>query len=205
MTPRGVSSRIVFWMVFVVSLLPTAFFVFLSYVELNETIEHLHQSESTSTLEFAQQRLSSIDDPGTIAIALRAYLEFDTIQNRQARAQSSLAARTWIRYMTCAFGGILIFVGAIFVLAKIETPSMSEIAGAHGDASLSLKSASPGVVMLVVGATLMITPNFAKQTIQVWDRPTFFESLTSFGNDPSPPPSSSEVAQKFLDELENKP
>jgi hypothetical protein len=76
--------------------------------------------------------------------------------------------------MSSVFGSVVTFIGAVFVLARIETSSDSTISAKN----INLKSSSPGILMVGVGAALMISPNFAPQEIKTIDgnvymRPSF--------------------------------
>ena len=107
-----------------------------------------------------------------------------------------------MRFMSSGFGGILIFIGAIFLLSRIETSSESTVSGKGGSAGFSTKSSSPGVVMVVVGALLMISPNFATQKIKVEDSyPSVAPGLSvEAGWRPSDTPKAEEIIKRLMRE-----
>ena len=131
----GVRQDFIFWAVFIVILTPFSWFMYQSYQGLNRIIDNLYLDSSSITRAYVDQ--IAADGPGEILS--RTVLEFDTLTNRNARSISFIATRTWLRFMSSAFGGILIFVGAIFILSKIEAGE-TKIDGSSGGVSISVVS-----------------------------------------------------------------
>ena len=205
----GIASRVVFWTVFAAAVVPSAWFVATSFFGLQKIVDHIHKSNSGTTLEYLGQQPSPDDDIATIQEIIRAHLEFDTIKNRQARANSALATRTWLRFMSSGFGSILILVGAIFLLSKVETRSESAATGHTIGAEFSIKSTSPGIIMVFVGAVLMVSPNYATQEIKAQDGWVYVSPLAAAtgtdsglesGERPSDSPEAIEVLSKIRSE-----
>lgn len=184
----GVPARVVFWTVFIVAIAPSGWFVWTSVHGLQSIIEEIHKGNSRTTLNYLKEYTTANSETDSLKDVVRAHLELDTISNRQARANSALATRTWLRFMSSGFGSILIFVGAIFLLSKVESTSPISAAGQGAGSGFSFKSTSPGIVMVLIGAGLMISPNFASQKITAMEAP-----LYTLGA-PSPAPASAQVS-----------
>lgn len=65
-------------------------------------------------------------------------------------------SRVWARYLGFVTGMILALVGAVFVLGKLREEATEVQTGTSG-AMLSLRSASPGLIMAILGVALMAT------------------------------------------------
>jgi hypothetical protein len=85
----------------------------------------------------------------------QAVLEADLIARRYHQANVVLMSSVWSRYLGFVTGMTLALVGAAFILGQIDTDT-SELGGRGGGWELSLKSASPGLVLSVLGVVLMI-------------------------------------------------
>jgi hypothetical protein len=85
-----------------------------------------------------------------ILVKLEAYL----IERRYHQASALLMSGLWIRYLGFITGMILALVGASFVLGKLQEPA-SEVAGKSALIDFSVKSASPGIILAVLGVALM--------------------------------------------------
>lgn len=71
------------------------------------------------------------------------------------RASASLLLSLWTRNMGFVTGMILALVGAMFILSRLADAG-SELTAAQGALTGSLKTSSPGIVLAVLGAVLMI-------------------------------------------------
>lgn len=81
-------------------------------------------------------------------------LEREAIARRYNQGNLLIATRLWTRLMGFVTGMILALVGAAFVLGKLAEDT-SELSAAGSGVSVSLKSASPGVILCVLGTILM--------------------------------------------------
>lgn len=171
----GVNPRTVFFLGFIAAALPSVWFIATSYFAVTDTVEYIHDNRSQETLTYLKALVDNQRDVSEIEIIVRAHLEYDTLNNRQGRSNSALASRTWLRFMSSGFGSIVIFIGAVYVLARIETkiPTNIDAEGVKTNLKVSLRSTSPGIVMVLIGGFLMITPNFAKQNIRTHDVGTY--------------------------------
>lgn len=192
----GVRSSVVFWTVFAAVLVPSTWFVGSSYLGLQDILAKLHVTQSSQTVAyFKEKRPIAPSD-----LMIRAHLEYDTLWNRQGRTISFLATRTWLRFMSSVFGAILIFVGSIYLLCRIEA-SRSEMNGKYGELKVSLITSSPGIIMLIVGAALMMTPNIVDQPIETFD-PTYVPPVIDSVNALESRPSETPYAENILKNIE---
>jgi hypothetical protein len=86
-----------------------------------------------------------------LAAAMEAYL----VERRYHQASVMLMSGVWTRYLGFVTGMVLALVGASFILGKLEgTPTALEGKGAGIEGSL--RTASPGLILVVLGAALML-------------------------------------------------
>jgi hypothetical protein len=107
-------------------------------------------------------------------------LESSTLDRHYHQATTLVLSRLWKNYLGFVTGMILALVGAAFVLGKLEGPD-SEL-GAKGEAGeLSFKSASPGLMLAVLGVILMVTTVVVHTDITVTNQAIYlrpYESLS---------------------------
>ena len=82
-------------------------------------------------------------------------LEAASLAKRHHQANVLLMSRVWVRYLGFVTGMILSLIGGIFILGKLSTP-VSEVTTNANVANFSIKSASPGIILAVLGVVLMI-------------------------------------------------
>lgn len=142
---------------------------------------------------------SAATSPGTSdpAVSLEVY----AIRQRYQHNAIILASRSWIIYLGFITGMILAMVGATFVLGKIQEPS-SELVAKGSGAELSFKSASPGLILAVLGTALMISTMAFRADMSVSDVPLYFRGTVlpaternSQGSQPEALPSKSAAKQ----------
>ncbi len=95
-------------------------------------------------------------------------LEAYALQRRHHQANVLLMSRVWARYLGFVTGMILAFIGGVFILGKLETPE-TELEARSGQTGMTIKSASPGLILASLGVVLMITTIVVHQEIQVTD------------------------------------
>jgi len=103
-------------------------------------------------------------------------LEDNALQRRHHQANVLLMSRIWVKYLGFVTGMILAFVGAVFILGKLEE-SRSEVATKTSSFELSFSSASPGIILTILGSLLMITTIFTNPVIEVNDKAVFLQNL----------------------------
>jgi hypothetical protein len=101
-------------------------------------------------------------------------MEINTVKRRYHQVNSALASRVWIRYIGFVTGMILAMVGAVFILGKLQGPR-SELDAKFQETELSFKSASPGIVLSLLGAILMITTIVTHHKIDMIDQSVYLQ------------------------------
>ncbi len=171
-------SNATFWLTYCLILTATAWFVGSSFVGMNAIIDGIENENSKRSVETLQHIYKS----GQVDHNLLAWisLEYDALENRQSRADSLLATRTWLRFMNAAFGSILVMSGAIFILSRVRV-GKAEVEATTADFKIAIASSSPGIFMLFVGAFMVCAPLFTSQRIIVEDGaayPAFYQPTT---------------------------
>ncbi len=102
---------------------------------------------------------------GTVRLKALITLEANSFQNQYHQANILLMARLWTSYIGFVTGMILATVGAGFILGKLREP-FTELETKFSGANMSLKSASPGLILAILGTCLMITTLVAHHNIE---------------------------------------
>lgn len=95
-------------------------------------------------------------------------LEGNALQRRYHQANVLLMSRIWTGYLGFVTGMILALVGATFILGKLRESKSRVDAGSEGW-KFSMTSASPGLILAVLGTILMITTILGRYEIKVND------------------------------------
>jgi hypothetical protein len=99
-------------------------------------------------------------------------LEIDALARRYHQANVLLMARVWVTYLGFVTGMILSLVGAAFILGRLQEP-VSELGAQAPQVSLTVKSASPGVILVGLGTLMMIVATLTNHRIEVSDNPLY--------------------------------
>jgi hypothetical protein len=114
------------------------------------------------------------DEQMRLANAKAAYsLEREIIARKYNQNNLAFASRLWTRFMGFVTGMILALVGAAFVLGKLDM-ERSEVSATASGVSLTLRSASPGVLLAVFGTILMATSIAVPATITTRETAVYF-------------------------------
>lgn len=184
-------ERRLFSTLLAVLLLPSAFFIGVSYVQLNQVLVTINKPMESKAAEL----LASTAADGKIDIAA-VFLERDVMAYRHQRTTALLATRTWMRFMSLIFGALLVVIGCSFVLGRVSGPvyegevSVSEVSG-------NLKSSSPGLFLIAAGIVLVAIPNLSTQMIQTDDASSYFTPAIG-GDRGAGSPTQSEVDQVMI-------
>jgi len=100
-------------------------------------------------------------------------LEREVLARRYNQAGIAFETRLWTRFMGFVTGMVLALVGAAFVLGKLHTDRNELEAGAKGF-SLTLRSASPGVMLAVLGTVLMVISIAIQATAITSEKAVYF-------------------------------
>ncbi len=117
--------------------------------------------------------ISANDQMSVRRLEYAANLEAYVITRRYHQAAVSLASNLWLRYLGFVTGMILALVGASFILGKLQE-SASEITGKLSAVDFSLKTASPGIILAVLGVILMYATIVDVDTLELKDTATYF-------------------------------
>lgn len=104
-------------------------------------------------------------------------LERELIIRRYNQANLTLTTRLWTRLMGFITGMILALVGAAFILGKLseDFSEATAKAGPPGQEWMfSVRSASPGIVLVVMGTVLMALSISIQATYSVEDKAIYF-------------------------------
>ena len=116
-------------------------------------------------------------------------LERDIIRRRYGQTNMSIATRLWTRLMGFITGMILALVGAAFILGKLKE-DVSEAAAKAGlpgqELSFSVRSASPGIVLAVMGTVLMALSISIQSNFSTEDQAIYFDRVTPTSTPPKP-------------------
>lgn len=100
-------------------------------------------------------------------------LEHDGLGMRNKRAISALYMRAYTQFLALIAGTVLSLLGAVFVLARVDSVATTSDA-TIGGMKWALSSSSPGIIVSIVGAVLIGGVVYlASDAIQVFDAPVF--------------------------------
>jgi hypothetical protein len=97
-----------------------------------------------------------------------ALLEASAMQQRYHQASVLLMSRVWVRYLGFVTGMILCLVGATFILGRMEEPE-STISATKAEWGLALRTASPGIILALLGTVLIVSTIVTHHPIEVSD------------------------------------
>jgi hypothetical protein len=103
-------------------------------------------------------------------------LESEIVGRRYHLAGALLAGRVWQLYLGFVTGMILSLVGAVFILGKLKE-SESESSLESASIKATLKSSSPGLVLAILGVSLMVMTIGTNHKIEVEDRPHYLTDM----------------------------
>lgn len=103
-----------------------------------------------------------------------AQLEGSVLAHRYHQANVFLMSRVWARYLGFVTGMILALVGAAFILGKLREET-TELSAEGIGGTFSFRSASPGLVLAVLGVILMTTTIVTHHQISTADSPVYIQ------------------------------
>jgi hypothetical protein len=149
----------------------TLFFIIASSIQLaflHRAILRSPQLEIQSnlpTLPIDREHQTSADYLSASRLRALIVLESTSLDRHYHQANVLLMSRVWIHYLGFVTGMILALLGAAFILGKLREPSSEFQAKSSGIAEFSLKTASPGLILAVLGVMLMMTTIVAHHEI----------------------------------------
>jgi hypothetical protein len=106
------------------------------------------------------------------AIKTYCLLDQDLTARRYSLAASGVTGALWTRYFTCVGALIMVAVGSIFILMKLEVKQgEAELKG--GAWEVGLKTSSPGLALTVIGAALLVAAAYTPARFDMADGPGF--------------------------------
>lgn len=145
--------------------------------DIDEALSFMQQQPATSESIIEETRLKAL-----------VMLEGNMADNLYHQANALLMARIWTSYIGFLTGMILAMVGATFVLGKLREPQ-SEF-GAKGNLmEVSFKSTSPGLILTVLGATLMLATILTHHEIKASHQAIYLREMPPYALDNAIKPS----------------
>lgn len=134
------------------------FFAVVSVIELRALYPRIEQRPLDLASDFAAFEQAAPEaargDVDYLRFKTLALLEADALHRRYHQATAMLLARVWTRQLGFVTGMILALVGAAFVLGRLQERA-STVEFDAKVARASIVSASPGLVLAVLGSVLM--------------------------------------------------
>ena len=120
-------------------------------------------------------RDKSISEAGRVSLVkwrTLAAAESEVLNRRYRYANTNLVAAVWLRYLGFVTGMILSLLGAALLWGKLNVPT-AELSGEGAGIKRQLKTSSPGLILCVLGAVLMMTAMLNRYEISVVDKPVY--------------------------------
>jgi hypothetical protein len=176
----------------------TAFFCVSNVVQMYVINNRIQQSGELN-LEPALSILQG-DDKTDPAMKLeyarfktQALLEGHALQNRYHQASVIIMGRVYIVYLGFITGMVLAMVGATFILGKMRETE-SHMSAESSVVKVSLTSASPGLLLALMGTILMLATIWSRADVEVTDRSLYMPrpgvAYETTGGDSSAQPTS---------------
>jgi len=137
-----------------------------------ENCPKLNLEPAMSLLDSAGFDLTEMDKLDLARWETLSTLEGYTLERRYHQANVLLMSRIWKKYLGFVTGMILALVGAAFILGKLREPT-STLDAETGIWKFSLTTASPGLLLALLGTILMITTIVTHKKIEVQDKSTY--------------------------------
>lgn len=132
-----------------------------------------------------QPALTSASPEDTLRLHVLAALEADIVARRYHQANVTLMAAIWSKYLGFLTGMTLALVGAAFVLGQLSTRD-NELIGKAAVGEVTLRTASPGLVLAVAGVLLMVVTIVNRNEVMTYDNATYLgEGNLSVGGRPN--------------------
>jgi hypothetical protein len=155
------------------------FFFVVSLIQINGLNNKIHQSNeidlksALSLLEQSNEKTLADDTKlDYTRWKTLSTLEASSLQLRYRQASVLLMFNVWTRYLGFVTGMILALVGSSFILGKLREPD-SKIDTSSSSWKFSLTTASPGLMLTLLGTILMITTLIKTFEVNVSDGPAY--------------------------------
>jgi hypothetical protein len=166
-------KRLLPFMVVVLSLVMLFFFTASAFqlYYLHQRIERSPELDLNPALGILESNPAGASEKDKLEIGrwkTLSILEGNALQRRYHQANTLLMSRIWTAYLGFVTGMILALVGATFILGKLRE-SESQVDAGSQLWKFSITTASPGLVLALLGTILMITTMVSHYEIKVSD------------------------------------
>jgi hypothetical protein len=156
----------------------TLFFLLASLVQLFYLNAKMELTPAVPTTDLVRPLKCPVPFTPDACVAIErmntaAILEANVVERRYHQAGVLLMGRVWYTYLGLVTGMILAFVGAAFILGQLRMPA-SEVAATSVQLQVSIRSASPGLTLCILGFALMIITFVTPQEVKVKDVSVYF-------------------------------
>ena len=112
--------------------------------------------------------------------ALLTSLELDVTNRRHYMTGVFVRTNAWIKYLGFVTGMILAVTGAVFIVGRLRAPE-TEIEAEVASVRYQVRSASPGIILAVLGVALMVSTIAIRHGVSFNDRAVYVseDSLVS--------------------------
>jgi len=186
----------------------TLFFFVASLTQLyylHRRIEQAPQCDLEATLSMLEKlgpNMAVKDQFEAVRWRTLSTLEEYAMKRRYHQANVLLMSRIWTRYLGFVTGMILALVGAAFILGKLREPETK--LDAEGVWKFSITTASPGLVLALLGTILMVSTIVTHQEITTEDIPLYTGAWSSSFRPEGNVQVIPEGVKPQLDDLQNK-
>lgn len=188
------NGRTVFWQERLLPLMTslliglTIFFFLATFLQISYLHWNIVQQPEIDLNDDASTMLAASSDTfqnhlDARKLEVNSILEAYVVKQRYRQANVLLMSGLWIRYLGFVTGMILALIGASFVLGKLREPTQ-QLTGKFSVVDVSLRTASPGIILALLGAILMVTTIIDKDFYEVVDKGTYIYADT-FATPPS--------------------
>jgi hypothetical protein len=164
----------------------------LQLVYLNESVLKTPKADAHDALALLSVKPQSTSEDILAATRLRSIVVLETaaLNSQYHQAGVLLMSRLWTTYLGFVTGMILSLVGAAFVLGQLKEETSELKTQVGSTMNLSFSSASPGLILAVLGASLMIAAIVTHHSIDVTQRAIYLLDSQSRAPESSgaPPP-----------------
>ena len=155
------------------------FFAFSGF-HLYQVTNFIESADGKNIRELIQSEIArpTADNPTSSDITQHALLllEADALDKRYHEASALLMSRIWTRQLAFITGMVMAFLGSVFILGKLSESS-SEISGGSGEWKVAITSASPGIILSVLGTVLLVASLYVRASLDVTDGPAYVSPL----------------------------
>ncbi|MBP6300284.1 MAG: hypothetical protein KA365_07725 [Arenimonas sp.] len=157
------------------------FFLVASVIQLDKLGDSIGQHADTELVAAIATIDNRVTEMEPIAAAelkrwkVLALMERDIVRQRYGGASSIMLLSAWTRQMGFITGMILTFIGAVFILGKMND-SGTQLSGEGTGLKGSLTTSSPGIVLCVLGTILMLVTLNIKTEFQTFDNTVYLSA-----------------------------